>query len=92
MAADVTNDRINDLCLLGLSTEQAQVIAREINENGCVLTQMKVHQLIRELITSLHTGTWFEHEGCDGALHVRKGTRQGCRFGGCFLTLRTHLL
>ena len=86
-AHTTSNDRVDDLCSLGLTPEQAQVIMKEINEDGSVLEQMHVHPLIRNLVASLHTGTWFTHSGSEDVLHVRRGGRQGCRFGGRIFNL-----
>ena len=55
-------DRVRDLCSLGLTLEQVQVIINEINQNGSVLEQMHVHPLVRNLIASVQTSTWFTLE------------------------------
>ena len=46
------------LCQLGLERERALVLAEEINEHT-VLEELRVHPHLRELLTSLHTNSWF---------------------------------
>ena len=46
-----------------------------------------MHPHIRSLVASLHTNSWFCFDDSDDALVVRKGGRQGCRFGSKIFNL-----
>jgi hypothetical protein len=76
-------DKIDHLVKLGIPKEHAAMVAESIDSNGCVFTQLKVHPRVIELMSSLHTKSWFcVGEGDAGHMIVEKGGRQGCRFGG----------
>eukprot|EP00973_Karenia_brevis_P074754 10388545-Karenia_brevis.AAC.1 len=81
------NSKLEHLCSIGLSEAQARDIVQEIDNHGSVLEMIGCHPHIRELLRSLHTGTWFKHGSCEDTIVTRKGVRQGCRFGGKIFNL-----
>ena len=62
------------------------MLAEEIN-NHTVLEELRLHPHLRELLAPLHTNSWFCFQESDACLDVRKGGRQGCRFGSKFFNL-----
>ena len=74
--------RISHLRRLGLSSDRAAVVANDIVSNGCILKQLQAHPHIIEMMSSLHTGSWFKFGSATDVLAVEKGGRQGCIFGG----------
>ena len=73
---------VDHLCNLGLSRDRAQTVAGDIDSNGCILDQLQAHPHIIQMVSSLHTKSWFQFGSAADVLVVEKGGRQGCRFGG----------
>ena len=73
---------VDHLCNLGLSRDRAQMVAGDIDSNGCILDQLQAHPHIIQMVSSLHTKSWFQFGSAADVLVVEKGGRQGCRFGG----------
>ena len=72
---------------LGFPADHARQLAAEIASDGCVFDEIRIHPHVRELVASMHTKSWFHVPGCSERLVTRKGSRQGCRFGGTVFNL-----
>ena len=71
---------------LSVDREHARKLAAEINQST-VLEEAGVPELARELLTSMHTGSWFQVGTSNDLLNVARGGRQGCKFGGVIFNL-----
>eukprot|EP00973_Karenia_brevis_P081305 11271377-Karenia_brevis.AAC.1 len=71
---------------LGFSRSHAEKLEKEIND-GAVLADLQVHPHVIELLSSMHTQSWFKVDGTPDVLVVNRGGRQGCRFGGVIFNL-----
>ena len=67
---------------LGFSHKQSIVL-----EAGSVLQDIFVYPHVRELLASMHTGSWFRVAGSNEFIVSSKGGRQGCKFGGIIFNL-----
>jgi len=72
---------------MGLSEEHAVDVYDFILKYGTVAEQMNLPESARQLLRSLHAGSWFAFNDTDTVLVVNKGGRQGCRFGGVLFNL-----
>ena len=82
-----SEDKVEYLTSLGLSDQHASELAKEIDECGAVFERSRVHPHIQALVSSIHTNSWFSIVESESALLVRKGGRQGCRFGSKLFNL-----
>ena len=81
------DDPIDFLVSVGLDQHNAEAVAADIHNNGCLLTQLGLPEGVVELIRSLHTGTWFRYADLDSVILTHKGGRQGCKLGGVIFNL-----
>ena len=66
---------------LGYSQAFAMNIDRLVREQGSVLEQMGLDGKVREIIISLHSGSWFKVGSSPDLVVARRGGRQGCKLG-----------
>lgn len=71
---------------LGVDPLHAKELADEINKST-VLGDAGVTDFTRQLLASMHTGSWFKVGNRTELLNVGCGGRQGCKFGGVIFNL-----
>ena len=54
-----TRDVLTALADLGLSSEEATLLAKEIQEHGSFLEVCGASTLVANLVSELHSGSWF---------------------------------
>ena len=80
-------DPIEYLTSLGLSSDVSATLVQDILTNGPFLQQIGIPSEYVELMTSLHSSSWFTYGKLRSALVTRKGGRQGCKLGDLIFNL-----
>ena len=73
--------RLQRLLDLGLSAEKAQHLKESIDREGGALARAGCAPGAIDMLRSLHSGAWFNIDGCSQPVVTRRGGRQGCKLG-----------
>ena len=72
---------------LGHNSHVVKTVVDLVSQHGTVFEQMGIDGKVRELITSLHSGSWFSVGASSNYVVARSGGRQGCKLGAILFNL-----